>query len=113
MVAENFERWDEGPSVRMELAGSHVHLGKEILLEEGEGKSEVQPLENSRIDEGEAHTQVSVILPVKSARGLVCIAAQQGSEMVGGEFDRRLGEQVEGSPLVHPRVVVVRRVRTR
>jgi len=55
MVAENFERMDEGPSVRMELAGSHVQLGKEILLEEGERKSEAQPLENGRIDEGKGH----------------------------------------------------------
>ena len=46
MVAENFERSDEGPSVRMALAGSHVQLGKEILLEEGEGKLEAQPLED-------------------------------------------------------------------
>jgi len=62
---------------------------------------------------GDAHAQVSVILPVKSARGLVYVVAQQGSEMVGGDLGRRLDKQVEGSPLVHPRVVVARRVRTR
>jgi len=46
VVAKDFERSDEGPSVRMELTGSHVQLGEEILLEEGEGKSEAQPLED-------------------------------------------------------------------
>jgi len=55
VVAKNLERSDEGPSVRMQLTGCHVQLGEEILLEEGERKSEAQPLEDGRVDEGEGH----------------------------------------------------------
>ena len=44
VVAKNLERSDEGPSVRMELTGSHIQLGEEILLEEGERKWEANLL---------------------------------------------------------------------
>jgi len=47
MVAENLERSDEGPSVWMELTGSHVQLGEEVLLKESERESEAQPLEDA------------------------------------------------------------------
>jgi len=46
MVAQDFERPDECPSVWVELTWSHVQLGEEILLEEGERESETQPLED-------------------------------------------------------------------
>ena len=36
MVAENLERSDEGPSVWMELTGSHVQLGERNLLKMAE-----------------------------------------------------------------------------
>jgi len=39
MVAENLERSDEGLSVWMELTGSHVQLGEEVLLKESERES--------------------------------------------------------------------------
>ena len=56
MVAENLERSDEGPSVWMELTGSHVQLGEEVLLKECERESEAQPLEDGGVNEGEGHS---------------------------------------------------------
>ena len=62
MVAGNLKRSDEGPSVWMELAGSHVQLGEEVLLKEGEGEAEAQSLEDGGVDEGEGHSVVGPVV---------------------------------------------------
>ena len=62
MVAKNLKRSDEGPNVWMELAGSHVQRGEEVLLKEGEGESEAQPLEDGKVNEGEGHSVVGPII---------------------------------------------------
>ena len=56
MVAENLECSDKGPRVWMELTGSHVQLGEEVLLKESERESEAQPLEDGGVNEGEGHS---------------------------------------------------------
>ena len=55
MVAQDFERAEEAPSVRMKLARSNVQLSKELLHKEGEGSAEAQPLKDRRVDECEGH----------------------------------------------------------
>ena len=66
MVAENLECSDEGPSVWMELTGSHVQLGKEVLLKECERESEAQPLEDGGVNEGEGQVVEGIPPPLWS-----------------------------------------------
>ena len=100
IVAEDLECLYESPGIRMELAGRDVQLHHQLLLKEGEGQAQLQPLEDGGVDEGEGHPigspiirtdrhpsrrnaymDVKIVLPVDGARRLIWVVAQKGFEV--------------------------------